>query len=82
MTHNHRREPALEDEIAGSLDHGLSKQETAKELGISVELIDADNGTLAAGSTVALAEGVAFLPHHILWNIKGLVDFEGLHLCH
>jgi len=41
MTHNHRLEPALEDEIAGYLDHGLSKQETAKELGISVELIDA-----------------------------------------
>ena len=36
-----QKEPALEDEIAGYLDHGFSKQETAKELGISVELIDA-----------------------------------------
>ena len=41
MAHNRAHEAALEDEIAGYLDHGLSKQETAKELGISVELIDA-----------------------------------------
>ena len=41
MAHNRAHEATLEDEIAGCLDHGLSKQETAKELGISVELIDA-----------------------------------------
>ena len=80
MAHNRAHEAALEDEIAGYLDHGLSKQETAKELGISVELIDAIMERWR--STVALAESVAFLPHHISWNIKGLVDFEGLHLCH
>jgi len=35
------QQPILEDEIAAYLDHGFSKEETAKECGISVEVLNA-----------------------------------------